>query len=140
MNMKQTDIIKIFITIRKRQSKDGKRKWNQHRTKMNLLVKGEESKGKQDKWVNVTFCGKELSNVAEKFTRGYLYVKVEDINYPKIFEIVKDEETGKDIYPEVKIFGFESFKAKEIEMENPFVTDESETEETEIEESEDSEI
>lgn len=131
--MKQNDIIKIFITTRKRKSLDGKRKWIQHRTQMKLVVKGEEKSGKQNKWLNVTFCGKELKEQAQKnIGRGFLYVKVSDLNYPKLYEITKDEETGKDVYPEVKIFGYESFETKEIEMENPFVTDEEDTEETDI--------
>ena len=75
-----------------------------------------------------------MKEYAEKnFTRGYLYVKVSNINYPKIYEILKDEETGKDVYPDVKIFGFESFEESMMDVENPFVTDETETEETEFE-------
>ena len=138
--MKQTDIIKILVTSAKRQSKDGKRKWKQHRTAMELIVVGEESKGKQKKWVNVNFCGKELSAQAQKdITRGYLYVRVSDLNFPRSYEITKDED-GKDVYPEVKVFGYERFEEQLKEIDNPFVTDESETEETEIEEpSEDSE-
>lgn len=130
--MKQTDIIKILVTSRKRKSKDGKKKWIQFLTPMQLVVKGEESKGKQKRWVTVQFCGEELKKTAEKnITRGDIHVKVSDINYPKIYEITKDEN-GKDVYPVVKIFGYESFTEKLIEMENPFIT-EDETEETAIE-------
>ena len=135
--MKQTDIIKIMVTSSKRKSKDGKRKWLQHRTHINLIVKGEEEKGKQPKWINLTFCGKELNEVAMKtVTRGNLYVRVSDIQYPKVYEITKDEETGKDVYPEVKVFAFERFEEVLKEVENPFITDESDTEEIEIEENE----
>lgn len=128
--MKQNDIIKIFVTSRKRQSKDGKRKWLQYRTPMMLVVKGEEEHGKVKKWVNLTFCGKDLKT--DNITRGYLHVRVSDINYPKVYEITKDEETGKDIYPETKIFGYESFTEVLPELDNPFIVEESETEETEI--------
>lgn len=135
--MKQTDIIKIMVTSSKRKSKDGKRKWLQHRTHINLIVKGEEEKGKQPKWINLTFCGKELNEVAMKtVTRGNLYVRVSDIQYPKVYEITKDEETGKDVYPEVKVFAFKRFEEVLKEVENPFITDESDTEEVEIEENE----
>lgn len=132
--MKQNDIIKIFITSRNRKSKDGKRKWKQQRTPMELIVVGEESKGKQRKWVNVTFCGKELKT--DNITRGYLHVKVCDINYPKVYEITKDAETGKDVYPEVKVFGYESFTEVLPELDNPFVTDEFDNGETEESETE----
>lgn len=133
--MKQSDLIRIFVTSSKKKTKDGKRKWIQFRTKMNLTVKGEEEKGKQPKWVNLTFCGKELSENAKKsITRGYLTVKVSDLQFPKVYEIVENEETGKNEYPEVKVFGFESFEEKLVEVENPFITDENDTEETEIEE------
>ena len=128
--MKQTDIIKILVTSVKKKSKDGKRKWIQRRTPMMLVVKGEESKGKQKKWINLTFCGKELKT--DNITRGYLHVKVSDINYPKLYEVTRDEESGKDIYPEVKVFGYESFTEQLIEVENPFVTDEEETTEVEL--------
>ena len=49
-----------------------------------------------------------------------------------MYEITKDEETGKDIYPETKIFGYESFTEVLPELDNPFIVEESETEETEI--------
>ena len=55
-----------------------------------------------------------------------------DINYPKVYEVTRDEESGKDIYPEVKVFGYESFTEQLIEVENPFVTDEEETTEVEL--------
>lgn len=134
--MKQSDVIKIFVTSSKKKSKDGKRKWLQFRTKMLLTVKGEEQNGKVAKWVNLTFCGKEMSEYANKhITRGYLHVKVSDIQYPKVYEITEDEN-GKKSYPEVKLFGFEEFREVLKDVENPFITDEKETEETEIEETE----
>jgi len=130
--MNQTDIIKILVTSRKRKSKDGKKKWIQFLTPMHLVVKGEESKGKQKRWVTVQFCGEKVKKGAEDIiTRGTIDVKVADINYPKIYEITKDEN-GKDVYPVVKVFGFSNFDEKLIEMENPFIT-EDETEETAIE-------
>lgn len=130
--MKQSDVIKIFVTSSKKKSKDGKRKWIQFLTKMNLIVKGEEETGKQQKWVNLSFCGKELSDYANKnVTRGYLHVKVSDIQYPKVYEVIEDEN-GKKVYPEVKIFNEFTFTEVLKDVENPFITNEEETEETDI--------
>lgn len=128
--MKQNDLIKIMITKRNQKSKDGKKRYSIFRTKMNLIVKGEEEKGKQEKWITVKFPSdvdtKELS-------RGLLTVKVADISFPSVFEVTQDEN-GKDVYPVVWIRAFKEFRSIEREVENPFITDEFDTEETEIEE------
>lgn len=128
--MKQNDLIKIMITKRNQKSKDGKKRYSIFRTKMNLIVKGEEEKGKQQKWITVKFPSdvdtKELS-------RGLLTVKVADVSFPNVFEVTQDEN-GKDVYPVVWIRAFKEFRSIEREVENPFITDEFDTEETEIEE------
>lgn len=136
--MKQNDLIKIQISRMNRKSKDGKRKWIEFRTKMNLVVKGEEEKGKQDKWVTVQF---DESINTKELSRGLLTVKVADVSFPRIYEIkdVKDEETGeiKKKYPVVWVNAFKEFHAIEREIENPFVTDgfDDESEDTEETES-----
>lgn len=128
--MKQNDLIKIMITKRNQKSKDGKKKYSIFRTKMNLIVKGEEEKGKQARWITVKFPSdvdvKELS-------RGLLTVKVADISFPSVYEVTQDEN-GKDVYPVVWVRAFKEFRSIEREVENPFITDEFDTEETEIEE------
>lgn len=122
--MKQNDLIKIQISRMNRKSKDGKRKWIEFRTKMNLVVKGEEEKGKQDKWVTVQF---DESINTKELSRGVLTVKVADISFPRVYEIkdVTDETTGeiKKKYPVVWVNAFKEFHAVEREIENPFVTD-----------------
>ena len=127
--MKQSDLIKIMITKRNRKSKDGKKKWTEFRSPLMLVVKGEETKGKQKKWLTVRF-GEECET--KNLTRGYLTVKVADVSFPKVFEVTKDEETGKDKYPVVWINAYKEFREVELEVENPFITDEKETEEIEI--------
>lgn len=128
--MKQNDLIKIAITRKNRKSTDGKRKWVEFRTPMNLLVAGEEEKGKQKKWVTVVFDEKCNTN---DISRGLLTVKVSDVSFPKKYEIVTTED-GKKKYPKVYINGIESFQPVEIEVENPFVIDSFETAEKETEE------
>lgn len=122
--MKQNDLIKIQISRMNRKSKDGKRKWIEFRTKMNLVVKGEEEKGKQDKWVTVQF---DESINTKELSRGVLTVKVADISFPRVYEIkeITDETTGetKKKYPVVWVNAFKEFHAVEREIENPFVTD-----------------
>lgn len=126
--MKQTDLIKIMITKRNQKTPDGKKKFPVFRTKMNIVVKGEEEKGKQPKWVTVKFP----SDVDTKeLTRGLLTVKVADISFPRIYEVVEDEN-GKKEYPVVWVREFKEFRETIREIENPFITEESDTEETDI--------
>lgn len=128
--MKQNDLIKIMITRRNRKSNDGKKKWTEFRTKMNLVVKGEEENGKVSKWVTVKFP----SDVDTKeLTRGLLTVKVADVNFPSVYEIVEKED-GKKEYPTVWIREYKEFREITREIDNPFITDEFDTEENEIEE------
>lgn len=126
--MKQSDLIKLMITIRNRKSGNGQ-KWVSIRTKMNLLVKGEEEKGKQDKWVDVKVYDKAYPD--NVLSRGIITAYVRDINYPKVYEITTDEN-GKKKYPVVKVFAIQGFTPVELEYDNPFVVNEQETEETEI--------
>lgn len=130
--MKQNDLIKIQLTRLNKKSKDGKRKWVEFRTPMMLVVKGEEEKGKQKKWVTVSF---DESINTKELSRGELTVKVADISFPKIYEITdKEDENGeiKKKYPRVYVNAYKEFREIEREIENPFITDEPETEETEI--------
>lgn len=130
--MKQSDLIKLMITKRNHKSENGK-KWVSLRTKMNLLVKGEEEKGKQEKWVDVKVYDKAYPD--DVLSRGIITAYVKDINYPKVYEITIDEN-GKKKYPVVKVFAIQGFTPVEIEYDNPFVVNEEETEETEIDDSE----
>lgn len=118
-----------MITKRNRKSQDGKKKWIEFRTPMNLVVKGEEEKGKQKRWINVKFSD---DCDTKTLSRGLLTVRVGDISFPKVYEITEDQTTGKKKYPYVYINEYREFRNVEKEIDNPFVTDESETDETEI--------
>ena len=126
--MKQNDLITIIIKSKMKKTTDGKKKFRTFRTPMKLIVVGEEEKGKQIKDVTVKF----VSDVDTKnITNGKLTCYVKDLNFPRRYEIVENEKGEKE-YPVVWIRGFKSFEEIEYDVENPFVTDEHETEETEI--------
>ena len=126
--MKQNDLVKIRV-YRGKSIKNGKKKIPTYYTKMMIRVKGEEDQGKQLKSVTLKFVTDvDSSNI----TNGILTCYLKDVSYPSLYEITFDEEKEKNVYPTVWIRGFKDFKEIEIDVENPFVTDEPETEETEI--------
>lgn len=96
-------------------------------TKMNMIVVGEEEKGKLIKSVTVKF----RKNVdASMIKRGYIIADEKDINAPFKYE-VKEElldngvSTGKKLYPTLWIRGFKKY-IEEIptHTQNDFVTEE----------------
>ena len=126
--MKQNDLVTLIIKSKMVKSKDGKKKFRSFRTPMNLIVVGEEEKGKQVKEVTVKFT----SDVDSKnITYGKLTCYVRDLGFPSKYEVTEDEN-GVKVYPTVWIRGFKSFEEVEREIENPFVTNEQETTESEI--------
>lgn len=128
--MKQNDLVTLIIKSKIAKSKDGKKKFRSFRTPMKLLVAGEEEKGKQIKEVTVKF----VSEVDTKnITHGKLTCYVKDLGFPRKYEITENEKGEKE-YPVVWVRAYKSFEEIEYDVENPFVTDEPETEETEIEE------
>ena len=110
-----------------------KRKFTAYYTKMKIIVKGEESKGKQEKYLTLKFR-KEVNTQGIK--RGYLIINnLNDLNAPFIYSIEKDEETGKDVYPCVWVRGFDEY-VEELRKhdQSDFITDEEDTKETKIDE------
>ena len=67
----------------------------------------------------------------KEISYGLITVKVADVSFPRVYEITENENGEKE-YPVVWIRGFIEFHPIERDVENPFVTDESETDETEI--------
>lgn len=129
--MKQNDLVKIRV-YRGKAIQKGKNKIPTYYTKMNLLVVGEEEKGKQLKSVTLKFT----SDVDSKnITSGLLTCVVKNVGFPRKYEIIdeiQEDGTVKKVYPTVWIRGYKSFEEIEMDVDNPFVTDEEETEETEI--------
>ena len=134
--MKQNDLIKIIIKVSNKKTKDG-RSFRSYRTPMNLVVVGEEEKGKQQKDVTVKFT----SDVDVKSIKGYgrISLFVKNVGFPNKYEITEDENGNKK-YPVVWVRGFETYEPIDRDVENPFVTDEPETVEAEIENEETEEI
>ena len=129
--MKQNDLVKIRI-YRGKGIKKGKNTIPTYYTKMNLVKVGEEEKGKQLCNVTVKFT----SDVDSKnITHGLLTCVVKEVGFPKRWEVkeeVQEDGTSKTVYPTVWIRGFKSFEEIEYDVDNPFVTDEEETEEQEL--------
>ena len=128
--MKQNDLVKIRV-YRGKAIQKGKNKIATYYTKMMIIVKGEEEKGKQLKSVTLKFTS-DVDN--KNITSGMLTAIVKDVSFPRVYEITIDEETGKKVYPTVWVRSYKSFEEIEQDVENPFVIDEPDTEETIIEE------
>ena len=123
-------MLELLLKSKKKTNQNGA-EFRTYFTDVMILVKGEEEKGKQQKDVTVKFT----SDVDVKSITGYgkLQCYVRDIGFPRKY-VITTEDDGSKKYPEVWIRGFESYTPIERDVENPFVTDEKETPETEIEE------
>lgn len=126
--------MKIKVLSKQKQTKDGK-KYVAYFTPVRIMVKGEEEKGLQDKYLSVYFTKVAEKKLPVDFKRGLLDVDGEKINFPYVYER-KVNEDGSIDYPEVwirDINTIEPVKAKAVNT-CSFITDEEETEETNIEE------
>ena len=101
-------------------------------TPVMIVVKGEEEKGEQQKGLKVVFSKQADKKLPVDFKGGIVEVKGENINFPYVYEIKKNDD-GEDDYPFVYI--------KDIESVTPltprtntcrFIGVEEDTEETEI--------
>lgn len=120
-------MVKLLLKSKKKQTKDG-RQFRTYFTDVMIVVKGEESKGKQRKTLTVKF-DKECQGVS-KLVRGYLTIDEKDIDLPFKYQIV--EKDGKPSYPSIFIRKFESYEEVKGKSTIEFLTEEDETEETVI--------
>ena len=121
--------------------KDGKKKsFNRYFTRVKMVVKGEEEKGKQLKSLTVKFtedASKELPKDARFFT---IDVDTEkgNLGCPRIYEVkVTEDKDGNEVkeFPVIWIRGFSNYKplpVKPITEDVDFETEDTETEEHEI--------
>lgn len=131
--MKQ--LIKIFVTSRK--GKTAKKTFFNYRTRMNLLVKGEEDKGLQVRTVDVKFnqeadiAGKKLGT---DYLRGFLYCDPAKVDAPSIYEVKTEiNKEGVEVakYPAVWIKAVDHYEevAKVANQSAFYIKDDSEEEE-----------
>ena len=127
-----------MLLMSKQQTRaDGKSKFRKFFTYMDILVEGEEDKGLQLKSLTVKF---DDSVDASKFNRGVITLDENDYDAPykyKVKEVVDKDGTVKKKYPHIfikKIVSYEDRKPKSTGTFN--LMDEAETEEVEIEETE----
>ena len=121
--------------------KDGKKKsFNRYFTRVKMVVKGEEEKGKQLKSLTVKFtedASKELPKDARFFTIDVDNEKG-NLGCPRIYEVkVTEDKDGNEVkeFPVIWIRGFSNYKplpVKPITEDVDFETEDTETEEHEI--------
>lgn len=123
-----------FLLMSKNQETANGRKFKKFFTSMNIVVKGEEEKGKQEKTLTVKF-DKEID--VSSFRRGIITANEKDVELPYKFEIreVEDKKTGekKLKYPHIYVKAIISYEERLPKSTGEFnLKDEAETEETEI--------
>lgn len=101
-------------------------------TDVMIVVKGEESKGKQRKTLTVKF---DKSIKTDDYIRGLIEVEEKDIDMPYKYE-VKTKDDGKLKYPTIYIKKVASYEERKVKSTIDFITEESETEETVIDDEE----
>lgn len=114
------------------------KKFRRFFTPVNIVVKGEEEKGKQSKNLTVKFTKDCVLPKDTKFAIITADMSKGQISLPTIYEITEDKD-GNSIYPVVWLRGFTDCKpiAPKVDMSNidfDLGEDEDDTEELEIKE------
>lgn len=117
-------MVTLLLMSKQAKTKDG-RKFRRFWTRCKILVKGEEDKGKQVKTLTVKF---DDSVNTKDFVRGLITCDEKDLDMPYVYQIKKNEETGKDQYPFIQIHKIQNYEERKPKSTIEFVTDE-ETEE-----------
>ena len=122
-------MVQLLLMSKQAKTKDGK-KFRRFWTRVLILVKGEEEKGKQVKSLTVKFD----EGVATKdFVRGLITCEEKDIDLPFVYQIKKDEETGKDRYPYIQIHKVTKYEERKPKSTIEFcLEDEEETDDVNI--------
>lgn len=122
-------MVQLLLMSKQAKTKDGK-KFRRFWTRVLILVKGEEEKGKQVKSLTVKFD----EGVATKdFVRGLITCEEKDIDLPFVYQIKKDEESGKDRYPYIQIHKVAKYEERKPKSTIEFcLEDEEETDDVNI--------
>ena len=125
--------MKLKVLVSNKKTSDGKSFVN-YWTPVHIQVfEGEEDKGIQKKGLNVFFSKEADKKLPVKFNGGILECKGDDVIAPYVYKVTKDEETGKDKYPNVYIKDFDSITPlPKKESTCVFDVDEEDTEESDI--------
>lgn len=122
-----------FLLMSKNQKTANGRSFRKFFTSVNIIVKGEEDKGKQEKTLTVKFA-KEIDT--SKFRRGIITANENDVELPYKYEVrtVTDKDGNEKLkYPHVYVKAIESYEERLPKSTGDFnLKDEQETEETEI--------
>lgn len=121
--------ITIFVNGRKRKAKNGN-EFIAYRTMMKLIVEGEEDKGYQNVWVDVSFA-RDITPIVDKL-KGRIAVTLLNtkLNAPQVYRVTKEmkpDGTWRNKYP--KVYINEVIEVKEAPREVPqsqFATDPNE--------------
>ena len=130
-------LLKMLLMSKQQTRPDGKSKFRKYFTYVDIEVKGEEEKGLQTKSITVKF---DKTIDTKNFIRGILTVDEKDVDIPYKYEVkdkVQEDGTVKKTYPHIyvkKVTEFEERKPKTTAQFN--LMDEAETEEIEIEDTE----
>lgn len=127
--------IKLLLKSKKKKTEKGA-SFRTFFTDVNIVVKGEEEKGKQRKSITVKF-DKDCKGVGD-LVRGILTVDEKDIDLPFKYQI--QEKDGKPSYPHIYIRNFDSYEEQKGKSTIEFITEENDTEETVIDDEESTEV
>ena len=121
----------IKLLLIKKVINTNKNKFNSFITKMNLVVKGEEEKGTQEKWVQVKF----RKDVQQPQASCIMVCKASDVDAPTKYQVF--EKDGEKTYPCVWVRGYEVCNPlKRKASQDAFIVDEEDDEEVEVEDGE----
>lgn len=130
------NLIKIFVVSAKGKSKD--KTFFNYRTPMNLIVKGEEDKGPQTKYVDLKFrqtADIKGVKIGKDYIRGYLLCKPENVDAPHIYEIKEESKDGvlTKKYPAVWVSAVEEYEPRQkVATQSAFLPETSDDAETEL--------
>lgn len=122
--------MKIKVLKTTKTTSDG-RTFTSYFTPVEIVVKGEEEKGAQQKGLTLNFSKEADKKLPVNFNGGILECKGEDVIMPFVYEI--KQKDGKDVYPNVYIKDFENITPLKARKNTcRFLVDEEETEESEM--------
>ena len=125
-------MVKLLVKSKKKKNANTGAQFRTYFTDVEIVVKGEESKGLQRKTIDVRF---DKTVDTKNIVRGLITCNEEDIVMPYKWQIVT-KDNGKESYPSVfikKVLDYEEQRGKSTIR---FITEEDETSETVIDDEE----